>query len=100
MEVSDLTNSLLLLLFYLSLFLSIGWYCAAGVFEPIRCNSLSPSPALPTFLNNNNNNDNNNTNNNKTLLYSDADKTRAKVCSWSFFIYQEDLFIHGAYLFM
>ena len=37
-------------------FLSIGWYCGAGVFGLIRCISLSLSFALPTFINNNNNN--------------------------------------------
>ena len=44
--------SLLLFLF----FLSLGWYCGAGVFRLIWCISLSPSLALPTFFNNNNNN--------------------------------------------
>ena len=38
-------------------FLSIGWYCGAGVFELIGCISLSVSLALPTYFNNNNNND-------------------------------------------
>ena len=42
--------SLLLFLF----FLSIGWYCEAGVFGLIGCISLSLSLALPTFFNNNN----------------------------------------------
>ena len=37
-------------------FLSIGWYCGAGVFGLIGCTSLSLSLALPTFFNNNNNN--------------------------------------------
>ena len=37
-------------------FLSIGWYCGAGVFRLIGCISLSLSLALPTFFNNNNNN--------------------------------------------
>ena len=37
-------------------FLSIGWYCGAGVFGLIRCTSLSLSLALPTFFNNNDNN--------------------------------------------
>ena len=40
-------------------FLSIGWYCGAGVFGLIECISLSLSLALPTFFNNNNNNNNN-----------------------------------------
>ena len=44
-----------LLLFSPLFFLSIGWYCGAGVFELIRCTSLSISLALPTFFNNNNN---------------------------------------------
>ena len=37
-------------------FLSIGWYCGAGVFGLTGCISLSLSLALPTFINNNNNN--------------------------------------------
>ena len=37
-------------------FLSISWYCGAGVFGLIGCTSLSLSLALPTFFNNNNNN--------------------------------------------
>ena len=37
-------------------FLSIGWYCGAGVFGLIGCIPLSLSLALPTFFNNNNNN--------------------------------------------
>ena len=36
-------------------FLSIGWYCGAGVFGLIGCTSLSLSLALPTIFNNNNN---------------------------------------------
>ena len=36
-------------------FLSIGWYCGAGVFGLIGCIPLSDSLALPTFFNNNNN---------------------------------------------
>ena len=43
-----------LLLFFPFLFLSIGWYCGAGVFGLIGCISLSLSLALPTFFNNNN----------------------------------------------
>ena len=35
-------------------FLSIGWYCGAGVFGLIGCISLSLSLALPTSFNNNN----------------------------------------------
>ena len=39
-------------------FLSIGWYCGAGVFRMIMCKSLSPSLALQIVNNNNyNNND-------------------------------------------
>ena len=34
-------------------FLSIGWYCGAGVFGLIGCRSLSPNLALPTSFNNN-----------------------------------------------
>ena len=45
--------------FWLLFFLSIGWYCGAGVFELIWCISLSLSLALPTFFNNNNNNNTN-----------------------------------------
>ena len=41
--------------FYLLFFLSIGWYCRAGVFGLIGCILLSLSLALPTFFNNNNN---------------------------------------------
>ena len=44
-----------LLLFPFLFFLSIGWYCGAGVFGLIGCISLSLSLALPTFFNNNNN---------------------------------------------
>ena len=43
-------------LFPFLFFLSIGWYCGAGVFGLIGCTSLSLSLALPTFFNNNNNN--------------------------------------------
>ena len=32
--------------------LSLVWYCGAGVFEMIGCQSLSTGLALPTFLNN------------------------------------------------
>ena len=46
--------SLLLFLPFL-LFLSIGWYCGAGVFGLIGCIPLSLSLALPTFFDNNNN---------------------------------------------
>ena len=35
-------------------FLSIDWYCGAGVLGLIRCISLALNLALPTFLNNNN----------------------------------------------
>ena len=38
----------------------MGWCCGARVFGQIGSESLSPSLALPTFLNNNNNNNNNN----------------------------------------
>ena len=41
-------------LFPFLFFLSIGWYCGAGVFGLIGCISLSPSLALLTFFNNNN----------------------------------------------
>ena len=42
-------------LFFLFLFfLSIGWYCGAGVFGLIGCTSPSLSLALPIFINNNN----------------------------------------------
>ena len=47
-------------LFPFLFFLSIGWYCGAGVFGLIGCISLSRSLALLTFFNNNNNNNNNN----------------------------------------
>ena len=43
-------------------FLSIGWYCGAGVFRLIGCTPLSLSRALRTFFNNKNNNNNNNNN--------------------------------------
>ena len=46
----------LLLFFPILFFLSIGWYCGAGVFGLIGCIPLSLSLALPTFFNNNNNN--------------------------------------------
>ena len=39
-------------------FLSIGWYCGAGVFQMIGCISLTLSLALPTIFNYNNNNNN------------------------------------------
>ena len=42
------------------LFLSIGWYYVAEVFELTRCKLLSPSLALPTSFNNNNINNNHN----------------------------------------
>ena len=42
--------------FSIFFFLSIGWYCGAGVFGLIGCISFSLSLALPTFFNNNNNN--------------------------------------------
>ena len=45
-----------LLLVSFLFFLSIGWYCEAGVFGLIGCISLSLSLALPTSFNNNNNN--------------------------------------------
>ena len=41
-------------------FHSMGWYCMAGVLRLIRCKSLFPSLALPTFLIYNNNDNNNN----------------------------------------
>ena len=44
-----------LLLFPFLFFLSIGWYCGAGVSGLIGCISLSPSLALLLFVNNNNN---------------------------------------------
>ena len=43
-------------------FLSIGWYCGAGVFGLIGCISLSLNLSLPTFFNNNSNSNNNNNN--------------------------------------
>ena len=45
----------LLLFFPFLFFLSIGWYCGAGVFVVIMCTVLSLSIALPTSFNNNNN---------------------------------------------
>ena len=45
----------LLLFFPFLFFLSIGWYCGAGVFGLIGYTSLSCSLALPTFFNNSNN---------------------------------------------
>ena len=45
----------LLLFFPFHFFLSIGWYCGAGVSGLIGFISLSLSLSLPTFLNNNNN---------------------------------------------
>ena len=36
-------------------FLSLGWYCGAGIIELIRCRSLSPSLALPTSFKYDNN---------------------------------------------
>ena len=48
-----------IVLYYFSLyllFLSIGWYCGAGVFGLMGCTSLSLSLALPAFFNYNNNN--------------------------------------------
>ena len=45
-----------LLLLSLSFFLSIGWYCGAGVLGLIGCRSLSVGLALPTSFNNYNNN--------------------------------------------
>ena len=43
--------------FYLQFlfFLSIGWYCGAGVVGQIGCRSLSYGLALPTSFNSNNN---------------------------------------------
>ena len=43
-------------------FLTICWYCGAGVFGLIGRISLSLSLALPTYFNNNNNDNNNNEN--------------------------------------
>ena len=40
--------------FHFFLFLSIGWYCGAGVIRQIICKSLSPSLSLPTSFHNNN----------------------------------------------
>ena len=40
----------LLLFFPFFFFLSIGWYCGAGIFGLIGCISLSPSLALPIFF--------------------------------------------------
>ena len=41
-------------IFHFLFFLSMGWYCWAGVFGLIRCGSLAPSLALPTSFNNDN----------------------------------------------
>ena len=49
----------LLLFFPFLFFLSVGWYCGAGVFGLIGCTSLSALHCRP-FLDNNNNNNNNN----------------------------------------
>ena len=57
-----LSSTIFLFLF----FLSIGWYCGAGVFGLGECTSHSLSLGLLTSLNNNNNNNNNN---NKNLRY-------------------------------
>ena len=54
-------------LFPFLFFLSIGWYCGAGVLGLIGCISLSPSLALLTFNNNNNNN-------NKIIIITDYTK--------------------------
>ena len=48
--------SFYLLLFFLFLLHSLGWYCVAGVFGLIGCLSFYPSLLLPTFFNNSNNN--------------------------------------------
>ena len=45
--------------FSLSLLLSIGWYCVAGVFGQVGCVSLSPCVALTTSVNNTNTTNNN-----------------------------------------
>ena len=55
----DLSCSIPTMVFYyfpFLFFLSIGWYCGAGVFGLIGCISLSLSRALPTLFYNNNNN--------------------------------------------
>ena len=57
----DLSCSISTIVFYsfpFLFFLSIDWYCGAGVFGLIGCISLSLSLnlAMPTFFNNNNNN--------------------------------------------
>ena len=46
------------LIFPFLFFLSLGWYCGAGVFGLIGCISLSLSLSLPTSFNNNNKNEN------------------------------------------
>ena len=55
---NDLSCSLLFLFycFHFLFFISIVWYCGAGVFGLIGCKLLSPSVALPTFINTNDNN--------------------------------------------
>ena len=56
MNLMQNTNSdQLTTLFPFLFFLSVGWYCGAGVFGLIGCISLSLSLALQTFFNNNNN---------------------------------------------
>ena len=42
--------------FHFLFFVSIGWYCGAGVFGLIGCKSLSPRIAFPTTFNKKNNN--------------------------------------------
>ena len=46
-----LTSTIFIFIF----FMSIGWYCGAGVLGLIGCRSLSSGLALPTSFNNNNN---------------------------------------------
>ena len=36
-------------------FIVFGWYCGAGVFGLMGCQSVCPGQAMPTFLNNNTN---------------------------------------------
>ena len=56
--LAEAALSLLLssVIFSILFFLSIGWYCGAGVFFLKGCISLSLNQALPTSFNNNNNN--------------------------------------------
>ena len=59
---SLLSSTVFPFLFFISHFLSIGWYFGAGVFGLTGCRSLSPSLVSPTISNSNNKNNNNNNN--------------------------------------